>query len=113
VLNKSNEGGCLFDTAHPRYRTAAISAMEQILETCRLFEVNTGAMYRVGRTEQYPQTWLLRELLERGGDVILSSDSHDAASLGFQFEEMETLLRAVGFTSRKTLTRDGFADIKL
>jgi histidinol-phosphatase (PHP family) len=113
LVNKNNEGDRFFDTSHPRYRAAAIAALEEILKTQRLFEVNTGAMYRVLRTEQYPQTWLLRELLARGGEVILSSDSHDTASIGYKFAEMAELLKGVGFTHHKTLTRDGFADIKL
>ncbi|MDR3278607.1 MAG: histidinol-phosphatase [Oscillospiraceae bacterium] len=113
LINKFNEGDSLFDTSHPRYRAAAIDAMVEVLERCPLFEVNTGAMYRLGRTEPYPQPWLLRELLERGGEVILSSDSHDGASIGYKFPEMEELLRAVGFKYRKILTPDGFADIAL
>jgi histidinol-phosphatase (PHP family) len=113
LINKNNEGDRLFDTSHPRYRAAAIASMERILRRCNLFEVNTGAMYRVGRTEQYPQTWLLRELLTRGGEVILSSDSHDTASIGYKFDEMEDLLREVGFARRKTLTRGGWTDIEL
>ncbi|MDR0862917.1 MAG: histidinol-phosphatase HisJ family protein [Oscillospiraceae bacterium] len=113
LVNKNNERDRLFDTAHPRYRAAALTAMEEILKTCRLFEINTGAMYRVGRSEQYPQDWLLRELRARGGEVILSSDSHDCDSIGFRFAEMEELLRVCGFKSRKTLTRDGFIDIPL
>ncbi|MDR2421715.1 MAG: histidinol-phosphatase [Oscillospiraceae bacterium] len=113
LVNKNNENGLLFDTSHPRYRAAAISSMSEILKTQRLFEVNTGAMYRVGRGEQYPQTWLLRELSERGGEVILSSDAHAAGALAYKFPEMEELLRSVGFKHRKVLTPQGFADIKL
>jgi histidinol-phosphatase (PHP family) len=113
LINKNNEGGRLFDTAHPRYRAAAVAALEEILKTCRLFELNTGAMYRVGRTEPYPQPWLLRELRARGGEVILSSDSHDTASLGFWFAEAEELLRECGFRSRKNLTKGGWVDVAL
>jgi histidinol-phosphatase (PHP family) len=113
LISKNNENGILFDAAHPRYRAAAISAMEEILKTQRLFEVNTGAMYRAGRSEQYPQTWLLRELSGRGGEVILSSDAHAAGALGYKFPEMEELLRSIGFKYRKILTPQGFSDIKL
>ncbi|MDR2615471.1 MAG: histidinol-phosphatase [Oscillospiraceae bacterium] len=113
LINKNNEGGRQFDTSGKRYRAAAVDAMREIMKTCRLFEVNTGAMYRKGRTEPYPEPWLLRELLERGGEVILASDSHAAESVAYKFPEMEELLRSVGFRYRKILTADGFVDIKL
>ena len=115
LVTKYNDSDRLFDTSHPRYRAAALTAMDEILKTCRVFEVNTGAMYRTGRAEQYPQTWLLSELLTRGGEVILSSDSHSAEGdwIGYKFAEMDALLREVGFKHRKTLTRDGFADVVL
>ena len=113
LVNKNNEDDKLFDTAGPRYRDAVMAALEEILKTCRLFEVNTGAMYRIKRREQYPQTWVLRELLARGGEVILSSDSHDLPSIGYKFAEMEELLRGVGFKYRKTLTKKGFTEVLL
>ncbi|MDR0446565.1 MAG: histidinol-phosphatase HisJ family protein [Oscillospiraceae bacterium] len=113
LIAKNNEDDCFFDSSHPRYRAAAIDAMTEILKTQRLFEVNTGAMFRRGRSEQYPQTWLLRELLARGGEVILSGDAHTTAAIAYKFREMEELLRSVGFRHRKILTADGFRDIAL
>jgi histidinol-phosphatase (PHP family) len=113
LVNKNNEKGCLFDTSNTRYRTVAVEAMNEIMKTQRLFEVNTGAMYRAGRTEPYPEPWLLRELLERGGEVILSSDAHAAEAVAYKFPEMEELLRSVGFKYRKILTEDGFTDVPL
>ncbi|MDR2665514.1 MAG: histidinol-phosphatase [Oscillospiraceae bacterium] len=113
LVNKNNEGGRQFDTDNRRYRDAAMAAMEEILRTCRLFEVNTGAMYRVGRTEPYPQLWLWRELLARGGEVILSSDSHAVESVAYKFPEMAQLLRDAGFRYRKILTDRGFEDVRI
>jgi histidinol-phosphatase (PHP family) len=113
LINKFNEGGQLFDTANLRYRRAATDALAAMLERCRVLEVNTGAMYRNGRSEPYPQPWLLRELCARGGEVILSSDSHDTASLCHKFSEMEELLRSVGFKRRLTLTKNGFSEVSL
>ena len=113
LVTKFNEGDKLFDTAHPRYRAAAIDTMREILKDCNVFEVNTGAMSGAGRTEPYPQPWLLRELRERGGAVILSSDSHSTDTICYKFAAMEELLREAGFSCRKMLTRDGFIDIKL
>ena len=113
LVTKFNAGSRFFDESHPRYVTAATDALVAILEKCRLFEVNTGAMYRLGNTAPYPSAFLLRELLARGGEVILSSDSHDAESLCYKFDEAAELLRSIGFRSVKTLTNTGFTDISL
>jgi len=113
LIAKYNFGGRLFDETNPRYVTAALGAMEAILEDCKIFEVNTGAMYRFGNPEPYPSVLLLKELCKRGGEVILASDSHDADSLFFKFDEMHELLKTCGFRYLKRLTKTGFVDMKL
>ena len=113
LIAKYNFGGRLFDETHPRYVAAALGAMDAILEGCKIFEVNTGAMYRYGNSEPYPSVLLLRELQKRGGEVILSSDSHDADSLFHKFDEMIELLKTCGFRYLKRLTKTGFVDVKL
>jgi len=113
LVTKYNFEGSLFDDMHPRYISAALDAMDEILKNCNLFEVNTGAMYRIGKTEPYPSPFLLRELCKRGGEVILASDSHDAESICWKFDEMRRLLKECGFKYSKVLTADGFTDEKL
>jgi len=113
LLTKFNLNGGLFDDTHPRYISAAIDSMKELLKKNTLFEINTGAMFRVGKTEPYPSPYLLRELCERGGEVILSSDSHKPESMYYKFEEMRELVKACGFKYIKRLTKDGFADVKL
>jgi len=113
LIAKNNDNGSMFDEMHPRYIRAALSAMEQILETCRIFEINTGAMYRKGKAEPYPSIFLLKELQKRGAEVILSSDSHDADSLYHKFDEMVELVKSCGFRYIKRLTKDGFVDVKI
>ena len=113
LVSKFNEGGVFFDESSARYKDAAIGALESILKELRLFEVNTGSMYKLGRTAQYPSDFLLKELFARGGEIMLSSDSHDAGSLGYKFPEMTELLKGIGFRWRKIYTKEGFVDVKL
>ena len=113
LVSKFNEGGVFFDESTARYKDAAVGALEAILKDHKLFEVNTGSMYKLGRTVQYPSDFLLKELFARGGEVILSSDSHDAESLGYKFPEMTELLKNIGFRYRKIFTKNGFVDVKL
>jgi len=113
LIAKNNDHGSMFDEMHPRYIKAALDSMEQILEGCKLFEINTGAMYRRGTATPYPSVFLLKELQKRGGEIILSSDSHCAESLYFKFDEMSELAKSCGFKYIKRLTKDGFVDEKI
>lgn len=108
LISKYNFDGNLFDEAHPRYVAAAISAMDEILKSCRLFEINTGAMYRFGKPEPYPSVFLLKELRRRGGEVIISSDSHNVESICFRYGDMLELAGHCGFKRVTRLTKDGF-----
>jgi histidinol-phosphatase (PHP family) len=110
---KHNINGRMFDEKHPRYIKAATDAMDKIIEKCKIFEVNTGAMFRMGKAEPYPSVYLLKELQKRGGEVILSSDSHRAESLYYKFDEMLDLLKSCGYKHIKHLTRDGFINVSI
>jgi histidinol-phosphatase (PHP family) len=113
LVTKFNEGGCLFNEDDRRYRHAALDAMTAILKHVSLFEINTGAMYRLGRSVPYPSPFLLGELYRRGGEVIITGDSHDAVSIGFRFAEAAELAKSIGFKAVKKLTPEGFIDVAL
>lgn len=113
LIAKFNEGGRLFDEKDPRYLNPAQEALTAITEKHKLFEINTGGMYRVGKINPYPSPFLLKAIFARGGEIILSSDSHDGASIGYLFEEAAALAKSCGFKYAKTLTPHGFVDYKL
>ena len=92
LVTKFNEGGALFDTAAPRYRRAALGALEKLLRTPAAFEINTGAIARGYRTEPYPEPFILREIVKSGARVILSSDCHRREQLLFGFGAAENAL---------------------
>ena len=62
-----------------------------------IFEVNTGAMARGIRKTPYLGENLLYILRQNEGKVILSSDSHSVNTLDYYFDEMECVLRDIGF----------------
>ena len=113
LVTKFNEGNRFFDPMDKRYRDAALTAMDALIKMGRPFEINTGAMYRGLRKEPYPSVQLLKDLHERKGDIILSSDSHDGASLGFAFDEIAKLVKEIGFRGVKVLSKDGLEDFIL
>ena len=113
LVSKFNEGGALFDETDRRYTVPALEALAAVLEKCRLFEINTGSQYRLGRSVPYPSPFFLKVLRDLGGEIILSSDSHDGASLCFKFDEAAQLAKSCGFTYAKTLTKDGFVEYRI
>jgi len=113
ILMKHNKGGVLFDESHPRYVNAAVSAMDELLKKNRLFEINTGAMFRMGNTQPYPSELLLRELNKRGGEILITCDSHSTKSIFFKFNEAIEMARSCGFRYIKHLTKSGFIDVKI
>ena len=90
LIEKFNEAGDLFDRTHPRYRAAALAALNQLKSAPVLFEINTGAMARGYRTEPYPAQWIVAELRHRGIKRILSSDCHDKSNLLYGFADYKS-----------------------
>ena len=70
-------------------------------------------MYRGLRTEPYPSYDLLKQLQKWNGKVLLSSDSHDGNSLGFQFAEIKQALQEFGFQVVHIWTKQGWKEIPL
>lgn len=101
LVTKFNEGGRFFDTAKPEYVAAAKNAIDRLIPFGKPFEINTGAISRGYRKEAYPELQLLRYIAEKGGRVILSSDSHSAEMLCFEFEKYEALAKELGFADLK------------
>ena len=65
----------------------------------KLFEINTGAIARGWRTQPYPRREMIGYILGHGGRLILSSDSHSAETLCFDFPKYQRLYPAVtGYT---------------
>ena len=81
----------------PAYRDAAREAVREIAKSCSVFELNTGAIARGLRTVPYPAPFLLREIKEAGGSLLINSDCHYRAKLTCWFDEAEAYLAANGF----------------
>lgn len=92
LITKFNQGGVFFDPSHPRYRTAALAALEALLKCPVAFEINTGAMARRFRREPYPEPFLLAALKNAGAPLVLSSDCHKRENLLFGFSAASKLL---------------------
>lgn len=85
LITKFNENDTLFDTASPRYRAAAMRALDALCASDAVFEINTGAIARGYRETPYPADFILEELKKRGKKLIFSSDCHDRNQLLFEY----------------------------
>ena len=108
LIKKLNANGEFFDEESPRYKAAALKALQAAKDNDCLLEVSTGGVYRGYRKDFYPGPWLLGEWQKMGGKVIITSDSHDIASLTYGFDEAAAAIKAAGFTSVEVLTGHGF-----
>lgn len=77
-------------------------------QTDVIFEVNTGAMAKGLRKSPYLNERLLKVLKKEDAKIIISSDSHSAQTLNFAFDEIEKMLKEVGFDFVYELYNDKF-----
>lgn len=108
LITKFNEGDRLFDTGHPRYRDAALGALDRLAGKDIICEVNTGAMSRGYRTAPYPAPWLLQAMRERNIPICITSDSHSASTLLHAFPQATELAWNSGYREQMVLTGQGF-----
>ncbi len=109
LITKFNVDTPLFNENDTEYQQIVLDAVDRILSAKPdiLFEVNTGAMFRVGKKTPYPSEFILRHIYEKGGRVTLTSDSHSVHSIDFAFEEATEYIRNCGFNKIFYLTSSG------
>ena len=89
LIAKYNQAYPAFDETHPRYIAAWQKALDRLLEAGKVFEINTGAVWRGWRNAAYPRREMIEYILDRGGRLVLSSDSHSTGTLCFDFARYE------------------------
>ena len=113
LLTKFNAGGRFFDEASPIYRKYATDALDALLEKDLIFEINTGAIGRGYRATPYPADFILRRIADRGGRVMINSDSHAARTLFCHFAEAEEYARECGVSELVVLKNGKFTSVKI
>lgn len=112
LITKYNEDESFIrfdDPAYVRYASDAIDAFAGV----KIMEVNTGAIARGNRKTPYPYKNLLSYMHEKGVQIVLNSDCHDARYLDCAFEETLEMIRKCGYTSMMKLTDHGFEETDL
>ena len=107
LITKFNQDDILFSTSSDEYIQPALEAMDALLETGLPFEVNTGAISRGYRKEPYPSSFLLKELFQRNGKIIINSDAHFKEAICYKYKEALKLAYSCGFRNIYILTSSG------
>lgn len=77
LITKFQEEERLFDEKDERYIKAWQSAVNKLIKSNVLFEINYGAISRGYRTKPYPADEIKEYILKKGGKFVFSSDSHN------------------------------------
>ena len=113
LINKFNEGDRYFRTDCDDYLEPAIAAVDELLHADIPFEINSGAMSRGYRTQPYPQIPLLKEIQQRGGRILISSDAHRAENICYNYYENLRYAYDCGFRKMTILTEHGQKEIDI
>ena len=97
LIKKFNKDECLFSYANPRYIIASMDALNQLLKTDVIFELNTSGAFPERCGEMYLSDRLLKEIANKKGRVIITSDCHKKEFLDYGFEEARQKLKNIGF----------------
>ena len=97
LIARFNHEHPAFDEEDPRYLKPALDAMAHLVRQGVVFEINCGAFNRGRRRDFYPAAPLLRALREMGGEILITSDAHEARLLAGGFREAERQAAACGF----------------
>ena len=113
LLTKFDETDSCFDADSPRFRAAALSAMDALVAADKIFEINTGAISRGYRKTPYPSRALLLELARRKAKITVSADAHAASDVAFGFAEAEALAYDCGFREVWQFDGRGFVPVPI
>lgn len=97
LVTKYIEKSPFFSETDARYIKSRDLALEELLETPAVFEVNTGAISRGYRTVPYPHPHVLEKIKAKGKPIVVNSDSHWADTVSFKIEEIAGQLTQEGF----------------
>lgn len=114
LITKYNQNGTMFDEESKVYRDAAFDALDAVIDVLNgyggMIEINTGGMPKGYRSVPYPAPFLLRRMAERNVRAIITSDSHEIATLDYGYDVALELMRVAGFKRMAVLKDGAFRD---
>ena len=112
LIKKFNYNNSMFDDTDKRYVNSAIGAVTQLLNEEVIFEYNTSGM-RKNVKQMYPADFILKEIAQKKGKVIITSDCHSCELLDYGFDDAKEKLISLGFKSVVVLSGGKFIEQKI
>lgn len=109
LIKKLNKNNLLFDENENWYIIAIEKCLDTIKNTKSIIEINTGGISRNYTLEQYPSTFILKMIKKKEIPVMINSDAHTAEGINCKFEEMQDLVKVLGFGRLSLLTKEGWS----
>lgn len=86
-----------------RYKEAALSACQKLVNKPVVFEINTGAISRGYRTTPYPAPFILDALISMKAPLVITPDTHSKDSILCHMNEVAKGLEEMEYPYLKTM----------
>lgn len=115
LITKFNQDFAQFDELDQEYQQIAKDCLNKLhlINPNLIFEVNTGAMFRLDNTNPYPNQQLLKHINLLGFKVMINSDSHSVNSLDFAFDKAIDICKSCGIKSVQILANGRFEAVSI
>lgn len=113
IIKKRNNNNVFFDENEQWYKELVCELLDVIVESGVLVEINTGGMIRGAIKETYPSEWIIKECYNRGIEIVLNSDAHNAGHIDMYLQETANALKNIGFKFQTVLMDKGWTQLEL
>ncbi|KAJ1665436.1 hypothetical protein IW140_003406 [Coemansia sp. RSA 1813] len=104
IFHPYSQEGIEDPLAQAEIRSLASRNIDYAIAYGAIFEINSRA-WKKGLRDAYPQRDLLREILQKGGRVTISDDSHSAQDVGMHYDRLHAYLCEMGVDALHYLRR--------
>lgn len=80
------------------YQSAVNKVLDQAKKSNCIIELNTRGKYKGLIDDFYPSDWILREIHKKKIPLTISSDAHSPNELTLYLDDVEVLLKSIGFS---------------
>jgi len=99
-----------FDETSTWFTSKIDQTLALIKEYNIIVEVNTRGIYKVRCDSLFPGVDTLKKCLHMGIPITISTDAHSTEDLLKLYDETAMILKEIGFTNKRILTKNGWIE---